>query len=358
MVGDCKFWIGSSPYLSMPLDATFVEEKQLLFVADASRNECLCFNMASKQIKKLSYPGVSRPNSVFTQMNEIFVKDDYGIHKFAITEDVDGHSSCTYSNKVVGLEEVNCAGLSGLTDEKGNVYLLTVSVKDKLLYAIDAQHSVMTSTHLPITGGRSMQRMITCRPNLGYPNNNTNFSFYCSNIAENRISKCTVGFKSMNFVKESAKVESDFLISGKRRGGGGSNSSSSNRTKNAFTQTYPRYSQMAGLCFDNDKNLFTSDSKERTMYKFDADYQFEGRVNVVDHNGDKQMIRFGGLEFSPRYKSVNKVHNLIGLIRLIPYQISRIFCVIACLHFCRYNMFVATEVSKGDSKVHILKAIN
>ena len=318
MVGDCKFWIGSSPYLSMPLDATFVEEKQLLFVADASRNECLCFNMASKQIKKISYPGVSRPNSVFSQMNEIFVKDDYGIHKFSITEDMDGQSSCTYANKVVSLEETNCAGLSGLTDETGNVYLLTVSVKDKLLYAIDAQHSVMTSISLPITGSRSTQRMVTCRPNLSqYPNNNNQFSFYCSNIAENRVTKCTVGFKSMNFIKSGVKVESDFLISGRR--GGRSSSSSSTRTRNAFTQTYPRYSQMAGLCFDNDNNLFTSDSKERTLYKFDADYQFEGRVNVVDQNGDKQMIRFGGLEFSPRYKSVNKMHNLIRLIRLILY---------------------------------------
>ena len=123
---------------------------------------------------------------------------------------------------------------------------------------------------------------------------------------------------SMNFIKESAKVESDFLISGKR-GRTSNSSSSSSRTRNAFTQTYPKYSQMAGLCFDNDRNLFTSDSKERTLYKFDADYQFEGRVNVVDQNGDKQMIRFGGLEFSPRYKSVNKTHNLIRLIHLIPY---------------------------------------
>ena len=262
-------------------------------------------------------------------MNEIFVRDDHGIHKFSIIDDVDGHASCTYSNKVVSLEEMNCAGLSGLTDETGNVYLLTVSVRDKLLYAIDTQHCVMTSISLPITGSRSMQRMITCRPSLGYPNNNTNFSFYCSNIAENRVSKCTVGFKSMNFIKGSAKVESDFLISGKRKIS--RSSSSSNRTRNAFTQTYPKYSQMAGLCFDNDKNLFTSDSKERTLYKFDAEYQFEGRVNVVDHNGDKQLIRFGGLEFSPRYKSVNircvsLQFNWVNTI-LIPYQISCVLCV-------------------------------
>ena len=297
MTGDCKFWIGSSPYLDMPLDASYIDESQLLFVADASRNECLCFNMSSKQIKKLSYPGAARPNSTFHQRNEIFVKDDQGIHKFSIVEDDKGNATVTYAEKTVSIADSSCLGMSGLTDDQGNVYLLTISAKEKLVYAIDTQHQVMTKIHFPIPSVRSTQRLISCRPSL--PNNNSpDFTLYISNIAENRIIRSKVGFENMNFIKNSAVVESDFFIAGNVKK---INKNDKLTNTNVGKQAYPMFNQMAGICFDNDNKLFTSDSRDRALYKFDENYRFEGRVNVIDSNGEKANIRFGGLEYSPRY---------------------------------------------------------
>jgi hypothetical protein len=274
--------------------------------------------MSSKQIKKLSYPGVARPNSTFYQRNEIFVKDDQGIHKFSIVEDDNGHATATYVEKTVSIADSSCLGMSGLTDDSGNVYLLTISAKEKLLYAIDTHHQVMTKIHFPIPSVRSTQRLISCRPSL--PNNNSpDFTLYISNIAENRIIRSKVGFKDMNFVKNSSMVESDFFIAGSVKMNGKSGKYEKVENKN---KAYPRFNQMAGICFDNDNNLFTSDSRDRALYKFDENYQFEGRVDVVDGNGEKASIRFGGLEYSPRYE-----------------------------------LFVATEVNRGNSKVHIMKSV-
>lgn len=78
----------------------------------------------------MSYKDAKRPNSAVYYRNEIYVKDDGGIHKFQFDL---AKNVVIYKCKLVTMEETS-PGIGSFIDEYGILNLAVLSTKQKRLY--------------------------------------------------------------------------------------------------------------------------------------------------------------------------------------------------------------------------------